>query len=135
MCPLLFRPECFLRTSISDRSGSTFESSEKSSVVMKRRPGLVGLYFFTAIYLLLEVIHAAEFDLLTGLQRDDGFFEIRLLTAGFNTSTRKVTTLSAHVHRIDLQYIDLEDVLDGMPDLRFRCLRMHGKRILLAKRI
>src|SRR5215469_14433309 len=66
MWPLLLRPACFLRTSTSDFSGSTFERSEKSIVVTNRRPGEVGLYFFTGI-LLLEVIHAAELDLLTGL--------------------------------------------------------------------
>ncbi len=67
MCPLLLRPECFLRTSISDFSGSFFVRSEKSAVVTNRRPGLVGLYFFVGMLLLLEVVHAAELDFLARL--------------------------------------------------------------------
>ena len=49
ICPLKLRPECFLRTSSKDRSGSTLLRSEKSIVVMKRLAGLVGLYFFTGM--------------------------------------------------------------------------------------
>src|ERR1700733_10763786 len=77
MCPLLLRPECFFLTSSSDFSGSFFEIPLKSAVVMKRRPALVGLYFLTAI-LLLEVVHAAEFDLLTRGESDNGFFPVGL---------------------------------------------------------
>src|SRR5579883_2431757 len=70
-------PPPLWRTSISDFSGSTLLRSEKSIVVTKRLPGLVGLYFLTGIRVqprgraydacesLLEVVDAAELDLLT----------------------------------------------------------------------
>ena len=49
MRPLLLRPPDFLRGSVRARSGPFLERSEKSSVVMKRRPGDVGLYCLSAI--------------------------------------------------------------------------------------
>src|SRR4030088_894015 len=79
MWPLLLRPECFWRTSISERSGSFLVISLKSAVVMKRRAAVVGLYFFTAI-LLLEVVHAAESDFLPRGDSDDGLLPVRLGT-------------------------------------------------------
>src|ERR1700682_3922531 len=88
MCPLLLRPECFLRTSMRDRSGSFFVISLKSAVVMKRRAALVGLYFLTAI-LLLEVVDAAEGDLLAGGDGDDGFFPVGLQAAGALAAARE----------------------------------------------
>src|SRR5208282_4921500 len=101
MCPLLLRPECFLRTSMSDFSGSTFERSEKSIVVTKRRPGDVGRYFLTGM-LLLEIVDAAELDLLARLEGDDGLLEVALLAAGLGAAPSEVARLTAHVDRVDL---------------------------------
>ena len=42
-------PPFFVTGSRSDFSGSDFVTSSKLEVAMKRRPGLVGLYFFSAI--------------------------------------------------------------------------------------
>ncbi len=49
MRPRLFRPPFFVSGSRSDFSGSDFVMSSKPETAMKRRPGLVGLYFFSAI--------------------------------------------------------------------------------------
>ena len=49
MRPRLFRPPFFVIGSSSDFSGSDFVISSKPDVAMKRRPGLVGLYFLSAI--------------------------------------------------------------------------------------
>src|SRR5579864_1262127 len=108
MWPLKFRPECFLRTSIRLFSGSTLLRSEKSIVVTKRLPGLVGLYFFTGMFLLLEVIDAAQFDLLTGLERDDGFLEIFGMTVGPRTAASERLRLAADVDGIDLHDVHAE---------------------------
>src|SRR5581483_5236421 len=96
MCPLKLRPECFLRTSMSDFSGSTFERSEKSIVVMKRLPALVGLYFLTGI-LLLEIVHAAQFDLLARLESDDGLFRVLRAALRANAAAREVLAFTADV--------------------------------------
>src|ERR1700677_4679080 len=134
MCPLLLRPECFLRTSMSERSGSTFERSEKSIVVTKRRPGLVGRYFLTGI-LLLEVVDAAQFDFLTGLQSDDRLLKVALLTAAAVAATRDVALLAANVDRIDAHHVHAEDRLDRVTNLRLGRLRMHDEGILRAERM
>src|SRR5579863_2705518 len=134
MCPLLLRPECFLRTSMSDFSGSTLERSEKSIVVTKRRPGLVGRYFFTGI-LLLEVVHAAQFDFLAGLQSDNSLLEIALLAGSANPAAGKALLLAAHVDGVDVEHIHAEDLFDGMADLRLRRIRVHDERVLRAEGI
>ncbi len=43
MLPVLLRPLCFLRCSVSERSGVPLVTSSKLLTDMKRRPGLVGL--------------------------------------------------------------------------------------------
>src|ERR1700742_5017604 len=97
MRPLLLRPACFLPASSSDFSGSTFDRSEKSIVVMKRRPGDVGRYFLTGM-LLLEIVDAGQFDLLSGLDGDDGFFEVALFAVRFHAALGEVARFTAHVH-------------------------------------
>src|SRR5260370_29388408 len=96
MWPLKLRPECFLRTSIRGRSALTCESSLKSIVVMKRRAGLVGLYFLTGI-LLFEIIDAAQLDLLAGLQGDKGFFVTRRSALAANPAPCHTPPLTANV--------------------------------------
>src|SRR5579872_2895313 len=115
MWPLKLRPECFLRTSTSERSGSTFERSEKSIVVMKRLPALVGLYFLTGI-LLLEVVHAAQFDLLARLQSDDCLLVVLRVAHGANAAAREILALAADVHGVDLDHVDFEDLFDRVTD-------------------
>src|ERR1700730_2008101 len=122
MWPLLLRPECFLRTSISDRSGSFCVISLTSALVMKRRAADVGLYFLTAI-LLLEVVHAAEGDLLPRSDGDDGFFPVGLQAAGALAAAREVLLLAADGDRVDLEHGHPEDLGDRGLDLRLRCVR------------
>ena len=49
MRPLLLRPPVFLIGSVRLFSGRDFVTSSNEETVMKRRPGLVGLYFFSAM--------------------------------------------------------------------------------------
>ena len=49
MRPLTLRPPVFFIGSVSDFSGSVFVISSNVETDMKRRPGDVGLYFFSAI--------------------------------------------------------------------------------------
>ena len=49
MRPLLFRPPFFFSGSVRLFSGAFFVTSSNEETAMKRRPGLVGLYFLTAI--------------------------------------------------------------------------------------
>src|SRR5664279_5321140 len=51
MRPLLLRPPLRVTGSTSERSGSVRVMSSNVSVVMKRRPGEVGLYFLMPTYL------------------------------------------------------------------------------------
>src|SRR3954453_23627727 len=51
MRPLLLRPPVLLSGSTSDFSGAFLVTSSNEETAMKRRPGLVGLYFLTAIRL------------------------------------------------------------------------------------
>src|SRR5947209_1340234 len=133
MWPLLLRPECFFLTSSSERSGAFFETSLKSAVVMKRRAALVGLYFLTAI-LLLEVVHAAQLDLLAGREGDDGFFPVGLHAAGALAAAREVLLLAADVDRVDLHDGHAEDLRHGRLDLRLGRPRVHFEAVLLHDR-
>src|SRR5665213_619915 len=130
MWPLLLRPECFLRTSISERSGSFFVISLKSAVVMNRRAAEVGLYFFTAI-LLLEVVHAAESDLLPRSDGDDGFFPVGLHPAGALAAAREVLFLAAYRDGVDLEHGHAEALGDRGLDLRLRRAGVHLEGVLL----
>jgi hypothetical protein len=47
--PWLLRPPFFFNGSVRLFSGVDFVTSSKLETVMKRRPGLVGLYFFNAM--------------------------------------------------------------------------------------
>ncbi len=49
MRPVLFRPPFFVSGSVRLFSGRVFVTSSKLETDMKRRPGLVGLYFLSAI--------------------------------------------------------------------------------------
>ncbi len=47
--PVLFRPPFFVSGSVRLFSGLPFVTSSNVETDMKRRPGLVGLYFFNAM--------------------------------------------------------------------------------------
>jgi hypothetical protein len=47
--PWLLRPPCFFSGSVRLFSGLVFVTSSNVETLMKRRPGLVGLYFFSAM--------------------------------------------------------------------------------------
>src|SRR5271156_556923 len=135
MWPLLLRPECFFLTSTSDFSGFFFVRSFVSIVVRKRWPADVGRYRFTAIFSsLLEGIQAAEFDLLTRLESNDGFLPIRLFAGRTRTAAREVLELSADVRGVDLDDVDFENLLDGMPNLRLGRVWIDFKGVLIVNR-
>src|ERR1700736_1575979 len=60
MLPVLLRPLCFLRCSTRERSGLPRVTSSNVLTDMKRRPGLVGLYFLTGIRLPRRVLLSSD---------------------------------------------------------------------------
>src|SRR5207237_8431972 len=70
MRPWLLRPACVGSDSSSVFSGVSVVISSKPEIVMKRRPGLVGLNFLTGILFLSDAPEQA-FDLLARSKRDD----------------------------------------------------------------
>src|SRR5512143_229241 len=95
--PRLLRPPVFFRGSVRARSGLFFVRSAKSSVVMKRRPGDVGLYCLSAIAsrplaLLEELDH-----LLALLQDDEGLLPVRT-AAGVAALPLHLAVHPGHAH-------------------------------------
>src|SRR5690349_1686611 len=102
MRPWLLRPELEGSFSSRDFSGSAAVISSKLEVAMKRRPGLVGLYFLTAISLLHRPEQA--FQLLAGAEGDDGLLPIRGIAR--DAAAPAAPRLAAHVHRVDRDHRD-----------------------------
>src|SRR5919108_518767 len=71
--PWLLRPARFGRRSVRLFSGRSVVTSSKPDVVMKRRPGLVGLYFLTAIRLQTP---EEAFEPLARAERDHGLLPV-----------------------------------------------------------
>src|SRR6266849_9685168 len=99
MRPWLLRPACVGSDSTRLFSGSWAVTSSNPLMVMKRRPGLVGLNFLSGICFLSDAPEQA-FDLLTFAERDDG-----LLPAGGVAdradSAQAAAVLAAHGHGVD----------------------------------
>src|SRR4030081_3672651 len=119
MRPWVWRPACVGSDSSRVFSGSLAVTSSKPEIVMKRRPGLVGLNFLTGIFL-----YAPEepFDFLAGPERDDCFLPVRGATGGSNAPLG-AALLAAHRHGVDVADLDrLRNVLllKCLLDLRLR---------------
>src|SRR5438445_11024355 len=122
MRPWLLRPAWVGKDSTRLFSGSWAVTSSNPLMVMKRRPGLVGLNFLSGI---LVSLHAPEeaFDLLAFAERDDCLLPAGGV-AGHAPGAQVATALPAHGHRIDvLDPDDLGDVLllEGLLDVGLGC--------------
>src|ERR671931_1609469 len=116
--PWLFRPARFGSRSVRLFSGRSVVTSSKLDVVMKRRPGLVGLYFLTAIRLqtpeeALEPLARAE--------RDHGLLPVR--RAATDAPLAAAPRLALHrdrVHGDDLDALVRVVLLERPRDLGLR---------------
>src|SRR5919107_391677 len=130
--PLALRPPDFFRPSTSVRSGSVFVISAKSGYETKRRPGLVGLGLRMGIGLrLLEALEALEDrDGLTRRHLHDRLLPRARRAARVAAALR----LALDGHRADLDDVDVEQLLDGLADLRLVRARVNPERVLVGGR-
>src|SRR3984957_11887040 len=129
MRPDALRPLCFLRGSTSPRCGAALVTPSKSLTDMKRRPGLVGLYFFVGIY--LDAFKEA-FDLLAFAESHDCLLPVGALAEHPRLTARTPARLAANVDGVDLDDGDLlihERLFDGATDLDLRRRRMAAEHI------
>src|ERR1700730_4455536 len=118
MRPRLVRPPVRRSGSVSAFSGCDLVISSKVSVVMARRPGEVGLNFFSAISLgLLE-----ELDHLFALLQDDvGLLPVRPAAH----VAPLALGLAVDVGHPYLLHLDVEEVLDRLLDLGLGGVAVH----------
>jgi hypothetical protein len=98
---------------------------------MKRWPAEVGLKTFNCHRILLEVVHAAEFDLLARLEGDDGFFPVRLFAGRAHAAAREVLELAPTLTVLILITSTLKISCDREADLGLGRARVHFERVLL----
>src|SRR5437899_1469205 len=123
MWPLLLRPPVRLSGSSNERSGSVFVMSPKSDTERNRVAGVTGLNWRMPISALE---HRDRVSLFEG---DD-----RLLPGRPPPDVASVgAALGAHDHRAHGGHAHLEQRLDRRPDLRLGRVRMHPKRVFLAR--
>src|SRR5205814_8352348 len=123
MWPLLLRPPVRLSGSSSERSGSVFVMSPKSDTERKRVAGVTGLNWRIPISAL------EHRDRIPFFQGDD-----RLLPGRPPPHIAPVAAaLRAHDHGAHGGDADFEQRLDRRPDLRLGRVRVHAKRVLLAR--
>src|SRR5258708_40041576 len=80
--PSLLRPPERFLPSTSDFSGRSRVISSRETEVVKRRVGVVGLYFFIGMVKCSPLNLGVFRHLLAGLQRDVRFLPIRTITGG-----------------------------------------------------
>src|SRR5215470_6467553 len=115
--PWLLRPARLGRFSRRLRSGFVAVISSKLAVAMKRRPGLVGLYFLTGISETPE----QALQLLAFFQGDDGLLPVGRPSR--HPAPAGALHLAADVDGVDRDHLDalrLVDLLEGARDLRLR---------------
>src|SRR5258708_15179285 len=118
--PLTLRPLCFLRCCTSDFSGSLRVTSSKVDTDMKRRPGLVGLYFLIGICL-----HALEeaLDRLALRQRHDSLLPARAAALDAGADAAAQAHPPAYGHDVDHHPQSLlvsKHILQGLTHLQHR---------------
>src|SRR5919109_14361 len=125
MRPLLLRPP--LRAAGSRRlfSGSVFVISWKAETERKRRPGEVGLYLRRA---MLDSRSLEDLDAVAFAKLDDGLLPAGLLAPGEAAPLR----LRLHLEDVDGLDLHVEELFDGLPDLRLVRPRVHAKRVLVV---
>src|SRR5690348_11534800 len=102
MRPWLFLPACVGRDSSRVFSGASVVISSNPEIVMKRRPGLVGLNFLTGMLFLSDAPEQA-FDLLALSERDDRLLPVGRAAHGAGAdATEAAALLAAHRHGVDV---------------------------------
>src|SRR5574337_353477 len=141
MRPVLLRPPFFVSFSVSFFSGVDFVTSAKSDTVMKRRPGLVGLNLRTGTsgsprYVSgcrgepLDLGSLEDLDRVAGAQLHDG-----LLPAGARAAMEAAPLrLGGDLDDVDPLDLHVEQLLDGLADLRLVRVRMDPERVAAARR-
>src|ERR1041385_4426133 len=132
--PWLLRPAWLGSFSRRLFSGSVAVISSKLAVAMKRRPGLVGLYFLTGISETPE----QAFQPLAGLQGDDGLLPVG--GAAGHAALAGAPHLAPHADRVDRHHLDalrLVDLFERLGDLRLRRVLGDAERVpvLLEERV
>src|SRR5882672_12108460 len=146
MRPVLLRPPFFVSFSVSAFSGFDFVTSAKSESDMWRRPGLVGLKRRTGISGSprrrggrrsmsrgepLKLRSFEDLDLVAGAQLHDG-----LLPALAGALERAAPLrLRLNLDHVDARDLDLEELLDGLADLRLVRVRVDAERVAPARRV
>src|SRR3954462_10711936 len=130
--PCALRPPDFVRPSTSVFSGSSLVISEKSGYETKRRPALVGLGLRIGIRLaLLEAGQALEDrDGVALAHLDDRLLPLARAPAG----EAAPLGLGLHRHGADLDDGDVEELLDGLANLRLVRVGVDAERVLVGAR-
>src|SRR5512143_2561432 len=126
MRPCALRPPERLRGSSSERSGVALVMSVKSATDMPRRPAEVGLYWRVGMAFLRVV---EEVDALTLDEGHVGLLPVRP-AAGMATDAAH---LAEQVEGADLLDLDLEQRLDGVPDLILVGIAANAEDELIAE--
>src|SRR5258708_31552576 len=105
--PSLLRPPERFFPSTSDFSGRSRVISSRETEVVKRRVGVVGLYFFIGMVKCSPLNLGVFRHLLAGLQRDVRFLPIRTITGGSPVAAQ-FTNL---VRRSPVSHFHLEQLL------------------------
>src|SRR6266513_6251709 len=125
MWPLLLRPPVRRNGSSSEFSGSVFVTSAKSETERNRVPGVIGRNCRMPISALEHGDRVAFFE------RDDRLFPGRA-TAGPAGGKPTGAAPGAHDQGAHVGHRDLEQRLDGRPDLRLGRGRVHAESVLFA---
>src|SRR5262245_6646787 len=107
---------------MSERSGRSRVTSEKSATVWNRRPGLVGLRLRSAMGSVLE-----EVDRLARDERDDRPLGVGARAVGERLAVALALALA--VQRVHLRDADAEDALHGVADLGLGGGGVHLERV------
>src|ERR1044071_8477557 len=143
MRPLTLRPPVLLIGAVSDFSGVDFVISSNEETLMKRRPVEVGLYFLSAIsqsildgFACRKCAASSAFSYLRSREDLDLLARVdlhdRLLPALPRPLVQPAPLrLRLHLRDVDREHADLEQLLDGLADLRLVRLGVHAERVLL----
>src|SRR5687768_2348925 len=111
MRPAVFRPARLRPLSRSERSGLARVTSSNEDTLAPRRPGVVGLYFRTAISLLPRL---EDLDAVALGERDHRALLVGSLALGEAAALH----LPPAVQRAHGGHLDVPDLLDRLLDLR-----------------
>src|SRR5262245_25972951 len=120
--PWVLRPARFRPLATSERSGLERVTSSNEDTLAPRRPGVVGLYFRTAIWLLSRL---EDLDAVALGELDDR----ALLVGALAQRVPATLDLAGAVQRANRGHLDVPDRLDGLLDLGLVRPRVHEERV------